>query len=362
MYDVIIAGASFAGLAVANQLGAHRVLLIDRKPVGTGQTSACGTILQVLQNLDLADTVLQKHDSIVLHTARRSFEFPSPYPWCTFDYRYLCEILLERSGADFLQAAVQGYDGETVHTSQGNFRARCVVDASGWRAVLASSVRPGFVRDTPMNFGIETISSLPEDAQLDPSNLHFWYDPAILPGGVGWVFSRGETISIGVGSYRGAVHLRRPLTQFAKRFSIQPDGLHGTYFPQTLRNPIAGNIFIVGDAAGMCIGLTGEGIRPAFFFGETCGRIVRRVLVGELTLEAGLAEYTDFVEARRFFFQIFSEAQDILSRVPVRWIDSVARMVTHERVLPWVLDQYWGLTRDLDKTSRTLLDEPVIGH
>lgn len=81
---------------------------------------------------------------------------------------------------------------------------------------------------------------------------------------------------------------------------------------------------------------------------------------GRINLEAGLAEYTDFVEASRFFFQIFSGAQDILSRVPVRWIDSVARLVNHKRVLLWVLDQYWGLTRDWDKTSRTLLDEPVI--
>jgi flavin-dependent dehydrogenase len=327
--DVIIVGASFAGLAVANQLSAQRVLLIDRKPVGSGQTSACGTILQVLQNWDLTESVLQKHDSIVLHTARNSFEFPSPYPWCTFDYRHLCESLFDRSGADFLQAAVIGYDGESVNTSQGNFRARYVVDASGWRAVIASALQPGFARKNEMNFGIETIGSLPNDAHLDPTNLHFWYDPAILKSGVGWVFPRGETASFGVGSYRGATHLRRPLTQFVDRLFIQPNGLHGTYFPQTLRNPIAGRVFVVGDAAGMCIGLTGEGIRPALFFGETCGRIVRRVLVGKLTLEAGLAEYTDFVEARRFFFQIFSGAQDILSRVPVRWIDSVARFLNN---------------------------------
>ncbi len=47
-YDVIIAGGSFAGLAVANQLRGQRVLLIDRKPIGSGRTSACGTIWQTL--------------------------------------------------------------------------------------------------------------------------------------------------------------------------------------------------------------------------------------------------------------------------------------------------------------------------
>jgi glycine/D-amino acid oxidase-like deaminating enzyme len=41
-WDVIIAGASFAGLAAAVELaGSHRVLLIDRDQIGASQTSAC---------------------------------------------------------------------------------------------------------------------------------------------------------------------------------------------------------------------------------------------------------------------------------------------------------------------------------
>lgn len=347
-YDVIIAGASFAGLAVANQLCGQRVLLIDCKPIGSGQTSACGTIWQTLNHWNLTDTVLQIHNNIWLHTARQSFEIPSPYPWCTFDYPQLCEILFERSGADFLQAALMGTDGETVRTNKGDFRARCVVDASGWRAVLASSLIPDFARSTSMNFGVETIRPLPKDGPVDSSALHFWYDPDILVGGVGWFFPRGETVSVGVGSYRGATHLKRPLTRFADRFAIQPDGLHGTYFPNTLRAPTAGNVFVVGDAAGMCIGLISEGIRPAMFFGEVCGRIVQRIVAGKLPRDAGLAEYAAFVEARRGFFQIFSTTQAILTRLPTPWTDTVMRVVTHNRVLPWILEQYWGLTRDWD--------------
>lgn len=349
VYDVVIVGASFAGLAAANQLRGRRVLLIDRKPVGVGQTSACGTILQALQHWDLTDTVLQTHDSFIVHTAQRDVEFASPYLWCTFDYPRLCETLFERSEADFLQAAVQSTDGKTVYTNRGIFRPRCVVDASGWRAVLASSIVPGFAQAASMNFGIETVRPLPDEAQVDPSILHFWYDPAILKGGAGWIFPRRETASVGLGSYRGATQLRRPLTHFAERFAIQPDGLHGTYFPNTLRAPTAGNVFVVGDAAGMCIGLTGEGIRPALFFGEICGRIVQRVLAGELTLEAGLAEYAAFVEARRIFFRIFSAAQAILTRLPPSWIDAILLGVSHDRVLPWVLDQYWRLTHAWDQ-------------
>lgn len=114
------------------------------------------------------------------------------------------------------------------------------------------------------------------------------------------------------------------------------------------RVPVAGSIFVVGDAAGMCIALTDEGIRPALFFGEACGRIVRRVIDGELTLAAGLAEYAAFVKRRRRFFKIYSAAQFALTRLPPPWIDQLARLIHHDRVWSWILDKYWGLTREWD--------------
>lgn len=52
-WDAIVVGASFGGLAAAMELeGADRVLLIDRQPVGEGETSACGTQLRVLERLE----------------------------------------------------------------------------------------------------------------------------------------------------------------------------------------------------------------------------------------------------------------------------------------------------------------------
>jgi flavin-dependent dehydrogenase len=50
IYDVIIAGASFAGLSVASRLQA-KVLLIDRFDIGTYQISACGTPYDVVTDL-----------------------------------------------------------------------------------------------------------------------------------------------------------------------------------------------------------------------------------------------------------------------------------------------------------------------
>jgi flavin-dependent dehydrogenase len=348
MYDVIIVGASFAGLAVANQLRGYHTLLIDRKLPGTGQTSACGTILQVLRYWGLLDTIKQTHDQIRLHTPRGDYTFPSQYPWCTFDYQYFCEALYERSQAEFLQAVVQGTQGEIVYTSLGELRASCIVDASGWRSVLTGSLSPVSEKTRKMNFGIETIVQAPEDHGFDSNSLHFWYDPDILSRGVGWIFPRGKTASLGVASYSGATHLKNSLDRLGARFDLDSGGLHGTYFPYALRSTKFGRVFVVGDAAGMCIGLTGEGIRPALFFGEACGRIIHRFLEGAITIQGALEEYTAFVNKHRPFFLIFSTLQGLLIRLPVKWIDEIAVFIGHEPILHWTLDQYWSLTAAWD--------------
>jgi hypothetical protein len=128
------------------------------------------------------------------------------------------------------------------------------------------------------------------------------------------------------------------------RLGGKPTGIHGTYFPYRLSDPIVENVFTVGDAAGMCIALTGEGIRPAMFFGEACGRIIRRGLEDGLTVEMCLREYSDFVRSHRKFFNVFTAAQVILTRLPVQVIEWIAGTLSQERWRPWLFETYWGLT------------------
>ncbi len=349
-YDVIIAGASFAGLAVASQLKGYRVLLLDRKPVGSGQTSACGTPFQVLRHWGAEEAVLARHDTLTLHVAGRAYPFSSPYSWCTFDYQRFCQILKEQSDAVFRQAAVRSFDGEVVYTTRGRFRARVFVDASGWRAVLANALESAYTRLPHLNQGLETIVPLNgEPAQKNA--LHFWYDHSALPGGVTWAFPRGETLSIGVGVYHQARPLKGALRAFAHDLAAEPDSLHGTYFPFRLRAPVVENVFVVGDAAGMCLGLTGEGIRPALYFGEACGRIIRRALEEGRSLEDALREYQCFVDHYRRVFEALTGAQKFLTRLPVSLIGAMARVLSHSSLSNWMLRTYWRWTARWDSPA-----------
>jgi len=334
-YDVIIAGASFAGLAVAAQLRGMRVLLLDRKPVGTGQTSACGTLVCTLRALGLEEAILQVHDQLVLHTPGRTAVYPVFEPFCTFDYALLCRRLLEQGDAEFRVAPARALHGNQVETEQGTFRGRFIVDASGWRAVLGSQLQPGLVRRDRMNFGLETAVPYHDEG------LHFWFDPhELLPLGIAWAFPASGLGRIGIGSYRGNSRLGATLDRFLDRLARRRTGVHGGFFPYALRDPLIGELFLVGDAAGQCMGLTGEGIRPALFFGTQLGRLLRRVLNGETTLEGAHTAYQSLVLRHRRGYNLLILAQRILPRLPLPVVQSIMVLVNHPSVLQRILNRY----------------------
>lgn len=154
-YDMIIAGASFAGLVVAAQLRGKRVLLLDNNPVGTGQTSAWGTLVVTLRALGLEAAILQVHDRLVFHTPGRTFVYPVAEPFCTFDYAALCRLLRARGDAEFRQAAAFGWPARrllSAHPARSGSR-RPVPGRGRGRAVPGTDRRghpPGpLLRDPP---------------------------------------------------------------------------------------------------------------------------------------------------------------------------------------------------------------------
>ncbi len=334
-YDVIIAGASFAGLAVAAQLRGKRVLVLDRKPIGTGQTSACGTLVSTLRALQLEEAILQVHDQLVVHTPGRTYVYPMPEPFCTFDYPKLCHLLWEQGDAEFVQVPALGLEGQHVLTPKGAYRGRVIVDASGWRAALGASLRPELVRRDRLNFGLETTLVYQDDG------LHFWYDPrGLLPMGVTWVFPIGRFSRIGVGSYLGDTRLIRTLDRFLDDLGLQRDGIHGGYFPYELRDPVVDDLLLVGDAAGQCLALTGEGIRPALFFGTHLGRLIRDALDGNLPLDYVKTQYRELVLARKAGYDLLTRLQRLLPRMPMPVVQSLLALVRQPPILQRAMRRY----------------------
>ena len=333
IYDVLIAGGSFAGLAAAVQLRGRRVLLVEPHQIGAVQTSACGTLLAVLQATGTLDSLLQVHDSVVLHLGEATIEYPTPYAFCTFDYRTLCQLLLAQADAQVVRASVLHHRGHVVTTTQGEFEARVLIDATGWRAAFATNSQRREEAPAGRSFGVET--NLPVRGR----GLHFYYD-ASLTGShvVGWKFPAGATARIGLGSYRGFSQLNRPLSRFLQdRFGHAPDGRHGGYFPYRRLPALTGDIFRVGDAAGHCLPLTGEGIRPALYFGAKLGRLVQGILSEEWSQAEARVRYQSLVDRHARPHRLLLAAQRVLPALPLRGIKVVGDVIRRPANLDWLM-------------------------
>src|SRR3954464_10656551 len=153
--DVLICGASFAGLAVARELAGSgaRVLMLDRYEVGERQTSACGIPTSWLAALGLMGSPKQTFGELVVHTPHTTVRFDLPWTFSTFDYPELCRLLFEQSDCDFETAKVDGRSGDTIHTDRGDLSAPLIADALGWRRMLSSTEFPPM--ESPLSRGLE---------------------------------------------------------------------------------------------------------------------------------------------------------------------------------------------------------------
>lgn len=336
-YEVVIAGGSFAGLAVAAQLRGRSVLLVEPRAIGAVQTSACGTLLAVLEATGTMESLLQIHDHFVLHLRHRTVDYALPYPFCTFDYRMFCYRLSTQGDPEILHASVLGHRGHTVYTTRGAFEAEILVDATGWRAALATNSWRQTESHRGKSFGLETVIPIAVDG------LHFYYDsPRLGPHNVGWLFPTGEFSRAGFASYRGHTQLNKSLSDFVRdQFGRSPDSRHGGYFPYRSQPATSGPVFRVGDAAGQCLPFSGEGIRPALYFGAAAGRLARRVLDGELRAADALRSYRQFVERHRPAYRVLLAAQKILPGLPIAWIEALAGLLQPDPRIGAILRLYW---------------------
>ncbi|HEV2811963.1 MAG TPA: FAD-dependent oxidoreductase, partial [Solirubrobacteraceae bacterium] len=135
--DVLVCGASFAGLAVARELAGSGadVLVVDRYEVGERATSACAAPTPWLHAMGVAGAIRQEIPCMAFHTPHGSARFRMPWSWSAFDYRTLCELLHEQGDARFETAKVERRTVDGVLTDRGELRAPLVVDALGWKRV-----------------------------------------------------------------------------------------------------------------------------------------------------------------------------------------------------------------------------------
>ena len=340
--DVLVCGASFAGLAVARELAGSgaKVLVLDRYELGERQTSACAMPTGWVEALDLGESSRQSFDKLVAHTPYRTSHWSLPWLYSTFDYRELCALLWGQADpidTELEIATVTGREGFTVHTDRGDVSAPLIVDALGWRRVL-SNATPIQPPHAPMSRGLEVHpAGVGEEMEL-------WIDHRYIRSGYSWSFPAHDELRVGVGSFWPAHHVKEPTVRLARDLGLPADGYQGNWIPHKLRAAVEDEVFFAGDSAGHCLPLTAEGIRTALYFGLACGRELRSVLDGRAMRAQALTRYGAFSAGHERKYDSLFKLQRAIGRMtPSRAVTALALAFESRRVSHWAFDHYLAI-------------------
>lgn len=174
-------------------------------------------------------------------------------------------------------------DGEIV-------LARAVVGADGSASRIGAHVG---VKVGQVDLGLEAEIPVPDTVAEDWAG-RVLIDWGPLPGSYGWVFPKGDTLTVGVISARGeGAATKRYLDDFIGRLGLagfEPSISSGHLTRcRTEDSPLSrGRVLVCGDAAGLLEPWTREGISYALRSGRLAGEWAVRV-----------AESADAVDARR---------------------------------------------------------------
>jgi flavin-dependent dehydrogenase len=288
--EILVIGGGPGGLACATLLAQHgaRVTLVERKAVIGPKVCAGGITWNGLIRQIPPDLIERAFTEQHLVTPGQSVLISQKTPIiATVNRQRLGQWMAqqaEAAGVTLLpatrvlrlapnQAFLEQADGQRVEL--------------GWKHLVgadgANSLVRRFLRLPSKALGIGLHCMTPGTQP----RMEWHLNPRIFGSGYGWIFPHGESYSVGAyGDQHNlpAQVLKERLITWAAGQGIQLDpqkiraGLvnydyRGLRFDRNLGQKL-GQIWLVGDAAGLASGLTGEGIYPALLSGQVVARSI----------------------------------------------------------------------------------------
>ncbi|MFF8334695.1 MULTISPECIES: geranylgeranyl reductase family protein [Streptomyces] len=312
VWDVVVVGAGPAGAsaAYAAAVAGRRVLLLEKAELPRYKTCGGGIIGPSRDSLppgfelplrDRVHAVTFSLNGKLSRTRRSRNMLFGLVNRAEFDHRLVESAL--KAGAD-VRTGVTVSRVEQHGPAVPDRRTVAVVLAGEERPVLARAVvgADGSASRIGAHVGVKTEQvdlGLEAEIPVPPSVAEDWagrvlVDWGPLPGSYGWVFPKGDTLTVGVISARGeGASTKRYLEDFIARLGLagfEPSVSTGHLTRcRADDSPLSrGRVLVCGDAAGLLEPWTREGISFALRSGRLAGEWAVRI-----------AESHDAVDARR---------------------------------------------------------------
>lgn len=309
-WDVAVIGAGPAGLAAASAAAATgaRTVVLERAEHPRYKTCGGGLIGASLAAVDGQITLpARDHIRSATFTLRggREFTRENGEPLLAmvmreeFDDALACRAVAQ--GAVLRQRApVRAIDQAGDHASArladgSSVTAKVIIGADGSSGVSARHVG---VRFAQVDLGLELEIAVPPPVEREWAG-RLLLDWGELPASYGWVFPKGDRLTVGVIAARGNGDATRAyLRAFTDRLglgslTVLRDSGHLTRC-RTEESPLRkGRVLVAGDAAGLLDPWTREGISFALRSGALAGEFAAKAAVSGTPQEAesSLAEY-----------------------------------------------------------------------
>lgn len=349
--DVIVVGAGPAGATAAYEFARRgfTVTLLEQKELP--RYKPCGGCLSLKM-----DTVLESdfHDLVerTIYGARFTFEGldevrvrsdrPVAYMVMRDRFDHFLAKKAEGAGAEVRASqrvvdVTETEDGVAVTTRGGVYRARYLVGADGANGMVGRVL--GLTPRSRVAVCVESeVTTGPEAPVFESDEVGIEFGG--VPFGYGWVFPKGDHLSIGVGGFREKIGNPRSiyddflvdqdlvdaLTSESRKGYIIPVFAGG-------RDPIVrGRTVLLGDAAALVDPFLGEGIYYAIRSGQLAAKVI-----GDALQDGGTATpteyqhlvaaemYPEFRAARNiaFFAHMFPRAAyEVLKRPRQHFVES----------------------------------------
>jgi geranylgeranyl reductase len=338
MYDVVIIGGGPSGATAAEDLArsGKSVAFIDR----AGRIKPCGGAIppRAIQDFDVPDSqiVARINTARMISPTKRRVDIPIDNGFVGMvDREHFDEFLrvrAHRAGAHRLTGTYLRIERDDDGTkviyrdkktgSEMTLATKLIIGADGARSNVAKAEVPGCEKIEYVIAYHEIIEAPDPCDGYDPLRCDVIYDGAISPDFYGWVFPRGKSASVGMGTGIDGVDLKKATADLRVAAGLEHcKTIRREGAPIPLR-PMdkwdnGRDVVLAGDAAGVVAPSSGEGI----FYAMVGGRVAATAAAA--CLQSGRVK--DLQLARKLFMREHKSVFKILGAMQNAYYRSDAR-------------------------------------